>query len=292
MSEGLSSSNFISYPHNHLGAYHMSDQLDEGVEESRFLGRIERTPLITTVMDRIRSLIDAGLEPGSKLPSERQLQEQLGVGRSTVREALRALEALGLIETRQGHGAFVRELADRVPGRSPAPFREDWSQLGQVVEARLAIETYAASLAALRRTDSSLARMRRQLDAFAEAMTSGDLQELILADVEFHNVIADTASPVLASCLDSIGVLVINSRQMSLSRASRLPLVMEKHRRIYEAIADQEADKASVAMADHLMDFISELGFTVSSMAPKTGDAGRYYVSGETKREMPSTTSE
>ncbi len=257
------------------------------MEERNLLGRIERTPLITTVMDRIRGLIDAGLEPGSKLPSERQLQERLGVGRSTVREALRALEALGLIEMRQGHGAFVREQADRVPNGPSKPFGEDWSQLGRVVEARLAIETYAASLAALRRTDSALARMREQLDAFAAAREAGNLRGLILADVGFHNIIADTASPVLASCLDSIGVLVINSRQMSLSRASRLGQVMEKHRRIYDAIAGQEADKASAAMTDHLLDFISELGFTVSLMAPPADGGGRYYVSGETTRKMP-----
>ena len=81
---------------------------------------IDRTPLVTKVMERVRALIEDGsFPPHTKLPSERELQQSFGVGRSTVREALRALEALGVIELRQGRGAFVRDIGGPLETRRP-----------------------------------------------------------------------------------------------------------------------------------------------------------------------------
>jgi len=241
------------------------------MDQEQLLGRIERTSVIAEVMNRVRHLIESGdLLPGSRLPSERELREGLGVGRSTVREALRALDALGLVEVRQGQGTYVRSARAKTAdllAKTEVP-HSDWEQLDRVVEARLPIETYAASLAAIRRTDERLAQLAERLDDFERAMQTNDLAKLVLADIEFHNLIADAASPVLLSCLDSIGVLLINSRRMSLSRAERLPHVLHKHRLIYEAIVAKDPGKASQAMSDHLLDFISELGFQVGAFQP------------------------
>jgi GntR family transcriptional regulator, transcriptional repressor for pyruvate dehydrogenase complex len=246
----------------------LSDQL-VGMTDERLLGRIQRTSVITEVMDRVRGLIESGqLAPGSRLPSERELRERLGVGRSTVREALRALEALGLVEMHQGRGAYVRvPVGGESPGRPSAlATRPAWEDLDRIVEARLPIETYTASLAAIRRTDEQLAGMAEKLDDFKAAMGENDLPQLVLADFGFHDLIAHAASPVLASCLDSIGVLIINSRKLSLSRDERLPHVLEMHRRIYEAIAARDPVKASQTMSEHLLNFISELGFEVATV--------------------------
>jgi GntR family transcriptional repressor for pyruvate dehydrogenase complex len=255
------------------------------------LGRIERTSVIAEVMNRIRRLITSGeLAPGERLPSERELRERLGVGRSTIREALRALEALGLIDIRQGQGAYVRVAVD--PESTPTGQSiENWAQLDRVVEARLPIETYAAALAALRRTDDRLAELSKKLDEFEYAMIRNDLSKAVLADFEFHNLIADAASPVLVSCLDSIGVLLINSRRTSLSRSERLPHVLEKHRLIYDAIAAQDPVKASQSMSEHLLDFISELGFRVGTLDPsgvKGLVGGAHYILGPANREVGS----
>jgi GntR family transcriptional regulator, transcriptional repressor for pyruvate dehydrogenase complex len=239
------------------------------VTDEKLLGRIQRTSVITEVMDRIRGLIESGqLAPGARLPSERELCESLGVGRSTVREALRALEALGLVEMHQGRGAYVRIPAgdEAGPPRRPGEQREAWARLDRVVEARLPIETYTASLAAIRRTDEQLVGLLQKLDEFKAAMAVNDLSQLVLADFGFHDLIARAASPALANCLDSMGVLIINSRKLSLSREERLPHVLEKHRRIYEAIAARDPIKASQAMSEHLLDFISELGFEVATV--------------------------
>jgi GntR family transcriptional regulator, transcriptional repressor for pyruvate dehydrogenase complex len=244
--------------------------------DEKLLGRIERTSVITEVMDRVRGLIESGhLAPGTRLPSERELRERLGVGRSTVREALRALEALGLIEMHQGRGSYVRGSAGggSFASAPAAASRPAWDGLDRIVEARLPIETYTASLAAIRRTDGQLAGMAEKLDDFVTAMAGNDLPQLVLADYGFHDLIAHAASPALARALDSISVLVINSRNLSLSRKERLPHVLEKHRRIYEAIAAQDPIKASQAMSEHLLDFISELGFEVATVKRGSGPA-------------------
>jgi len=151
----------------------LSDQSDRDL-----IGAVKRTPLVAAVMERIGRLIDVGTyPPGAKLPSERELREQLEVGRSTVREALRGLEVLGLIELRQGRGAFVRSPHPQLAGVGAAgPPGEGW-QLERVAEARLAIETNAASLAAVRRTDEQLASIQMQVAAFEEAMATDRSEE-------------------------------------------------------------------------------------------------------------------
>jgi GntR family transcriptional regulator, transcriptional repressor for pyruvate dehydrogenase complex len=245
----------------------LSDQLRVDMTDDKLLGRIERTSVITEVMDRVRGLIESGrLSPGDRLPSERELRERLGVGRSTVREALRALEALGLIDMQQGRGSYVRAPVTEEPLPSPPAPLTALAGLDRIVEARLPIETYTASLAAIRRTEEQLAGMAGFLDDFEAAMHEQELSRLVLADYGFHDLIAHAASPALARALDSISVLIINSRSLSLSRKERLPHVLEKHRRIYEAIAACDPTKASQAMSEHLLDFISELGFEVVSV--------------------------
>jgi GntR family transcriptional repressor for pyruvate dehydrogenase complex len=223
---------------------------------TRLLTRIERTPLVATVMDRLRALIDSGAyAPGSKLPSERELCEMLAVGRSTVRESLRAIEALGLIQLEHGRGAVVR---DQSSAHADALGSEAW-QIERVAEARLAIETFAASLAAIRRTDEELELLMRQCEAFERAMAADDLPLLVRADVEFHDVIVKAANPVLAASLKSMEVLGIQSRYKSLSRVDRRPNVLVRHTEILSALEKRDPIGARYAMERHLVEYVDEL---------------------------------
>jgi len=232
----------------------------------KLLARIDRTPLVATVMSRIRTLIESQqMSGGERLPSERELREQLNVGRSTVREALKALEALGVVEIRHGSGIFTRGGAERL-GQAESTTAgiwrlSDWAQLGPVVEARLAIEPTAAALAAQRRSSEQLEDLAAKLSAFDEAAKAGDQRALVMADVAFHGAIAEIANPLLAHCLRELGVLVINSRYISLQQSARHPSVAKRHRTIYEAIAAGDIEASSNAMTDHLTDFIHELGY-------------------------------
>jgi len=242
---------------------------------SDHLTPIERIPLIATVMERVQQLIARrGIAAGERIPSERQLQEGFGVGRSTVREALRALEALGVIEVVQGRGAFVRQKLDVEDARAQVPtdkLSEDWSQLTSVVEARIVIETETARLAAMRRTGPQLGRMEEALKTFHAAMDTKDLPALVLADVEFHAAVAEAANPVLAHCLRSLGVLAVKSRQLSLRRFERHAYVQSRHAEIYEAIAASDPTRAAEAMSGHLSDFSSELGPTIGDAVCNSG---------------------
>jgi GntR family transcriptional repressor for pyruvate dehydrogenase complex len=242
-------------------------------EKDELLAKIDRTPLVATVMDRITAYMRSEhMEEGARLPSERELRAYLSVGRSTVREALKALQALGLVHIRQGAGVFAGSsqalpAAAEQPSAAPGDVAgDDWSQLGPIVEARLAIEPYAAGLAAQRRTDDQLSALTDELARFDAAMARDDKRALVMADVNFHAAIAEIGNPVLAHILRDLGVLLIKSRYLSLNRVERRGGVAHRHRAIYEAIADRDAALASEAMAAHLTDFIHELGYyTVSS---------------------------
>ena len=244
--------------------------------EERVLEPIGRMPLIEQVVARLRELIDSNrYSPGERLPSERSLSEDLRVGRSTIREALRTLEALGMIELRQGRGAFV---SPKDPGADDKPPFADWPRdyrwrIADVVEARLVIERGTAAFAARRRRRENLQDMRDALEGFAEASARGDLSALVLEDVAFHEAIAECANPVLATLLRSMRSYGIRSRSTSLRRRERWRSVGERHEAIYEAIAAREPEKAAERMESHLLDFARELGVKVS--APVELEEGR-----------------
>lgn len=227
----------------------------------------ERAQLKDAVVDRLRELIESGrCPPGSKLPSERELRDEFGVGRSTVREGLRALEALGVIELQQGRGAFVRAETD--PAAIPRSPFADWPRsykwtIEEVVEARLTVESRAAGLAALRRTKDDLAEMRRHLEAFEAAAEGRDLTALVLADVAFHDAIAICGNAILASVLRSLREPGVRSRHTSLEDPARWPAVIRRHASIYDAIVLGEPRTAAERMERHLLDFARELGVDV-----------------------------
>ncbi|MEA2583142.1 MAG: GntR family transcriptional regulator, transcriptional repressor for pyruvate dehydrogenase complex [Thermomicrobiales bacterium] len=225
------------------------------------------TRLKDCVIERLQDLVASGrYPPGSKLPSERELRDEFGVGRSTVREGLRALEAVGLIELQQGRGAFVRDRVDDAdPAKAPFadwPSSYEWS-IEDIVEARLTVETRAAGLAALRRTDDDLAEMLRQLDAFQAASEASDLSALVLADIAFHDAIAKCGNQIFVSLLKSLRALGVRSRRTSLAQPERWPTVMRRHKSIYEAIVLGEPHTAAQRMERHLLDFARELGVDV-----------------------------
>ena len=163
------------------------------------MAQVRREPLADQaaglLLERIRS---GEWMLGEKLPGETTLAPQLGVGRSTVREAIRQLAGRGVLASRQGAGVFVTAL--------DAP--EDWDAVLRkagivaVIEARIAIETEAAALAAERRTPSDLRAIRRALAD--RAAQRADIESHVDADTAFHRtVVAAAHNPVLLDLFDS-----------------------------------------------------------------------------------------
>ncbi|MFF1541973.1 FadR/GntR family transcriptional regulator [Microbacterium sp. NPDC058269] len=163
------------------------------------MAQVRRAPLADQAAELLLERVRAGeWALGEKLPGETTLAPQLGVGRSTVREAIRQLAGRGVLASRQGAGVFVTAL--------DAP--EDWDAVLRragilaVIEARIAIETEAAALAAVRRTPADLRRIRRALAD--RAAHRSDIESHVDADTTFHRtVVAAAHNPVLLDLFDS-----------------------------------------------------------------------------------------
>ncbi|MBB2965683.1 FadR/GntR family transcriptional regulator [Leifsonia aquatica] len=209
-----------------------------------------RAPLADQAADALLERIRAGeWALGQKLPGETTLAPQLGVGRSTVREAIRQLAGRGVLQSRQGAGVFVTAL--------DAP--EDWdavlrrASIVSVIEARIAIESEAAALAAERRTPQELRALRRALDA--RSRLDRGLEAHVDADTAFHRAIVAAAhNDILAELFDGF---VPRLRQSMVEMLRLRPLSDEgadhdAHRALLDAIADRDAVAASRLSRDHL----------------------------------------
>ncbi|MEV2271683.1 FadR/GntR family transcriptional regulator [Nonomuraea africana] len=152
------------------------------------------SPLVDQATQHLREEIAAGRYPvGTKLPGETTLAKTLGVGRSTVREALRALAGAGLLQARQGSGVFV--IATEVAEEWPARLRR--AAVADVYEVRMLVEVQAARLAAERRTPADLEALKAALAA-RRAAAAGDDAAFVDADIALHAaVVAAARNPVL-----------------------------------------------------------------------------------------------
>ncbi|MFF5503946.1 FadR/GntR family transcriptional regulator [Streptomyces roseolus] len=158
------------------------------------LGALRPSPLVEQAAERLREQITSGHWPvGTRLPGETTLAKELGVGRSTVREALRALAGAGLVQPRQGAGVFVT--ATRPVEDWPTRLRK--AAVSDVYEVRMLVEVQAARLAALRRTDADIEAMREALGG-RRAAAEGDDAGFVDADIRVHAaLIAAAHNPVL-----------------------------------------------------------------------------------------------
>lgn len=217
--------------------------------------RIQQAPREPLSSEVAKALLDAvfsgQIKPGTRMPSERQLAESFGVGRFVVREALKSLGLLGLLEVRQGDGTYVRS-----PDSSLLPRVVEWGLLvgeqrtSDLVETRKHIEPITARLAAERRSDDQLAIIRDHLHGMRDATNT---DEFVDADVAFHLSIAGaTGNTVLSNMISSISSLLnVWIRNVMDAAPSREPSYRE-HVPIYEAIEVRDGDAAGEAMRTHM----------------------------------------
>ncbi|GAA2871422.1 FadR/GntR family transcriptional regulator [Pseudonocardia halophobica] len=150
------------------------------------LATTRRAGLVDQVIEQIRAAVAAGEWPvGTRLPPEAELAEALGVGRNTVREAVRALAHAGLLEVRQGDGTFVRATSEI----SGAIRRLAGTELREVLQVRRLLEAEGARLAARHRTAADLAELEAAMSACEEAERAADLAAFTRADLAFHQLV-------------------------------------------------------------------------------------------------------
>jgi GntR family transcriptional repressor for pyruvate dehydrogenase complex len=214
------------------------------------------------VAARIQDKIRAGeLEPGQRLPSQRTLSEHWGISRASLREALSVLETLGLVDIRPGLGVFVSEV--------PAPPLRHFAQSGfeprDVYEARLALETTAAALAALWRNDAELLRMAGSVAALEAAVEAGDLVAMARADSLFHDAIIDAArNPLIAAMYHSARDAMEATQRAPMASRLSLAETLEEHLAILNAVREGTAEPAAAAMRAHILGSARRLGVPLS----------------------------
>jgi GntR family transcriptional regulator, transcriptional repressor for pyruvate dehydrogenase complex len=235
----------------------------EAEKLERALRPVRRSRLYEEVVERLRELIDVqGLQPGDRLMSERELSERLGVSRTSVRQALTALEVMGLVRIRHGGGVFLAETPDDVLPSLASQLADRYEALPAVIEVREAIETQTSRLAARRREESDLQAMRASLDAMEAAIESDG--EPADADAAFHTAIVRAArNPLLARLWEQLAEPIDQTRRASLARPGRPPRSLAAHRAILDAIERGDEEGAAYAMREHLS-VVGELGFLTS----------------------------
>ncbi|MBB4103670.1 FCD domain-containing protein [Allorhizobium borbori] len=217
---------------------------------------------MVTLVHQIEALMSARrLQPGDRLPAERALAAELGVSRSRLREAMRELISRGIVTTRQGGGTYVAEPgAGFIFERALRPLgglvRLENGFWRDVMELRKTLDTDAAFFAAQRATEADKARLVAALEAVS-GEGSSDPAVQAQADAAFHMAIAEAShNAVLRQVMAGLFELMRISIAESLKQLFRLPQTVEKldrqHRAIVAAILAGEADKARMAVTDHL----------------------------------------
>ncbi|ROZ49940.1 FadR family transcriptional regulator [Rhodococcus sp. WS3] len=220
---------------------------------------VERRLLTDQAAELLRARIIGGeWAVGDKLPGETTLAAELGIGRSTIREAVRTLAGLGMLESRQGAGVFLR--SSTPPDQWPRVLESE--AILHVVEVRNAVEVEAAGLAAKRRDDTDIAELRRALGGRAAAANSGDAA-FVDADIAVHRAVVEAAhNPVLSELFETfvprlrtalielIGVLDLNPHSQPDA---------DEHRMLVDAIEAGDAEAAVRISRAHLDDMAAAL---------------------------------
>jgi DNA-binding FadR family transcriptional regulator len=213
---------------------------------------MSRTDRVSQVVGHFEQAILSGaLAPGDRLPSEREISDQMDVSRPVVREALGRLASLGLVRSVRGSGTRVEPPSGRpISAGYGRLLRGPDVRLEHLAAVRLPLEVTIAALAAAHRTGEHLARLEKTQAALGSPRRS--LEAHVKADLEFHTTLADaTGNPLFAIVLSPIQELLIESRRRTLGRYGA-ELAHAHHARILAAVAARDPEAASRAMREHL----------------------------------------
>jgi GntR family transcriptional regulator, transcriptional repressor for pyruvate dehydrogenase complex len=215
---------------------------------------IKSTRIYEEIVRQVKHLIGEGkLKSGDRLPPERDLADRFRVSRTSVREALRALESRGLVEIRAGEGAFVRDVSVDALVEPLAlvilPHRE---AVRELFEARRLLEPAIAALAARRATADEIAEMERILDEQAREVAHG--RTGVAQDSAFHAAVANSAhNRAISRIVNALMDLLTQSREESLQTPGRPQRSHQDHRRILDAIRRRDEVASHRAVVDHLI---------------------------------------
>ena len=217
------------------------------------LAPIKSTRIYEEIVRQVKAMIAEGrLKGGDRLPPERDLAEKFVVSRTSVREALRALESLGLVEIRPGEGTFIRQMSvEALVEPLALVMLSQREATGELFEARRLLEPALAALAAARATPEEIQEMDRILEEQAREVAAG--RTGLAQDAQFHAAIgAASHNRAITRIAYAIMDLLAQSREESLNTPGRPTRSHDSHRRVLAAIRGRDAEGARLAMLEHL----------------------------------------
>lgn len=226
---------------------------DRSTEISAALSALPSGTPVSEVARRLLDLFTSGsIPPGTRLPPERQLAATLGVGRSAVREALAALEILGIVDVRPGSGTYLRGTASEL---LPQTLR--WGLLigerntGELLELRSGLEIYVARLAATRGRSEELDKVGAHLERMRGSLAN--LKAFARADLEFHDALGRAAgNDVLVDLLHVVRSLLQVYADRAVHDEAEARVAVDEHDAVYRAVVAGDQDAAASAMAVHM----------------------------------------
>ncbi|MFA6784551.1 MAG: FadR/GntR family transcriptional regulator [Sphaerochaeta sp.] len=222
---------------------------------------IKRIPVTTQVIDSIKeSIINGSYSIGSKLPPEIKLCEMLNVSRSTVREAMRSLQAEGYVELVAGKGAFVRDNQSHDYDTVRTWFIESAPSLKDSTEVREALETLQIKMAVKRGTPEELEELKAIHQRFIEENKDNNVPALAALDEQFHTQICKMAHNPLLSKINILTAMELKKyRILSISVKSSSENTIREHELILHALEERDTQKASAYMLAHLGSSLSDI---------------------------------
>lgn len=231
--------------------------IDYEVQKKRSTTEIIVEKLIALIRDR-------SLSPGDRLPPERELSQLMNISRPPLREALKALEIMNIIEIRQGSGAYVNKLEpERIAEHLDIVFTLDDSLYHDLFKARRALESAISRMAAENITDSELRGIEENIHSAASKVD--DPEHFLKLDYQLHGLILSASrNRILPVFVQSINKLNLAVREKTNSHIEVRKSTIQDHQRILEALRERDPDKAAAAMEQHLFN-VETVYYGVSS---------------------------
>lgn len=212
--------------------------------------------VIEQIQERI---LNGEIKKGDKLPSERELSEQMNVSRTSIREAIRVLETMGVIESKQGEGNFICiNIEKSLIEPLSMIFKLNDGTWQNVLEFRELLELQTVKIAAIRATDKECMELKNIIDEMKEETNiTYNSKAIVLLDQKFHNKLATISRNYLIESLFTMSsklfeVFIEEAREKIISTYWSKEVLFEKHNDIYEAIKDKNPDLAYEKMKDHM----------------------------------------
>ncbi|MBQ1088516.1 FadR/GntR family transcriptional regulator [Streptomyces sp. B93] len=215
---------------------------------------LRRGTVTQRAIDQIKAMIaDGRLQPGQRLPTERDLAARLGISRNSVREAVRALTVLGVLHTRHGSGSYVTQLSpgDLLDTFGVVAGLSRGTRLVELLEIRRILESTATALAAARITPGQLAEVERHLTAMD---TTDDPEQLLAHDLAFHRAVATAAgNETLTALLDGLSSRTFRARtRRGHQEDGAFDRTRREHTAILRALTARDPEAARAAAAAHV----------------------------------------